>query len=180
MISRKDFFINFEENNEMENYFSHGTQNQFDNLTKNQDKIKFIKYFKELVLIKIEKSSDFWSLYDELCDDQSVFLCNRDFILDAFKDGRLFGLKLKENDKLLKKNLFKEGIFCNSFLSDCTLFLLPCFCIANNNKADIIWTHTRARRLGFGKKMVKELNIQTISNPLPESIKFWRSCGIIK
>mgnify|MGYP000353751366 CR=1 FL=1 len=48
----------------------------------------------------------------------------------------------------------------------------------NNNNAIIIWTHTRARRNGFAKKLVNLLNIQYAYNPLPESIDFWKACNI--
>jgi hypothetical protein len=43
----------------------------------------------------------------------------------------------------------------------------------------MIWTAERARRKGFGTKMVKLAKITKISNhALVESIPFWNSLGI--
>ena len=141
----------------------------------------------EIVLKKINNSSDFWCLIDELCDDNSGFLCNRTTILDAYNEGNLYGLKIIETDEMFKRGARKDIIFCdNSF------YLLPTFCIIDkyidplihldltnySNKIVIIWTHTRARKMGFAKKLIELLKIEYAFKPLPESIKFWEKCNI--
>ena len=51
-------------------------------------KIKYMDDWGEIKLLKIgfEDGSDFWCIYDELCDDKSGFLNNRTYILIARKD----------------------------------------------------------------------------------------------
>jgi hypothetical protein len=66
-----------------------------------------------------------------------------------------------------------DNIFCNN-----SLYLLPCFCVKENDKAIIIWTHTRARKMGFAKILVKLLHIEYAYNPLPDSIEFWKKCNV--
>jgi hypothetical protein len=125
--------------------------------------------------IKLEQidSHDFWCLFDELCDDISGFLNNRSTILEAYKNGNLYGLRVNETDKMYQRGARIDNIFCdNSF------YLLPCFCVKENNKAIIIWTHTRARKMGFAKKLVELLHIKYAYNPLPDSLEFWKKCNI--
>jgi hypothetical protein len=56
----------------------------------------------EIELLQICNSEDFWSLYDELSNDNSDFLCNRNIILDAYNSGNLYGLTVIETDKMYK------------------------------------------------------------------------------
>ena len=122
----------------------------------------------------VEMNSDyFWYLFDELCDDKSGFLCNRTTILEAYKNGNLYGLQVEETHEMYKRGAAEDKIFC-----DHSMYLLPCFCIKEDNKAIIIWTHTRARRNGFAKKLVELLKIEYAFKPLPDSIEFWKKCNI--
>ena len=123
----------------------------------------------EITLELIENSDDFWALYDELLNDESGFIFNRTMILDAFKDKELYGLRVNEINYTSKQH----SIYCAN--SD---DLLPCLCVKHNNTAMVLWTHTRARRRGFAKELVKLLNVQHAYNPLPGSENFWRSCNI--
>jgi hypothetical protein len=126
----------------------------------------------EIKLQQID-SEDFWSLFDELCDDNSGFLNNRTTILNAYKDGNLYGLRVIESDKMYERGAVMDNIFCSN-----SWYLLPCFCVKEHNKAIIIWTHTRARKMGFGKKLVELLQIEIADNPLPDSIGFWEKCNV--
>ena len=128
----------------------------------------------EIILKKIFCDDDaFWCLIDELYDDKSRYICNRDTILEAYRTGSLYGLKVLESDSMYERGAMMDRIFCiNSF------YLLPCFCIKENNKAIIIWTHKRARRKGFAKKLVELLHIEDAYNPSPSSIPFWEACNI--
>tara|TARA_B100000003_G_scaffold203179_1_gene213378 strand:- start:21369 stop:21779 length:411 start_codon:yes stop_codon:yes gene_type:complete len=127
----------------------------------------------EIRLEQIDDSINFWFLYDELLDDKSGFLNNRTCILDAYKNGNLYGLRVNETYKMFEKGESQNDIFCKG-----SLYLLPCFCIKENNKAVIIWTHTRARKKGFAKCLVKLLDIKYAYNPLPDSIDFWKKCNV--
>jgi hypothetical protein len=127
----------------------------------------------EIGLKQIVNGRDFWCLMDELYNDKSCFTHNKNTILEAYKDGNLFGLTVNETDKMYKRGAATDDIFClNSF------YLLPIFCVKEDNKAIIIWTHTRARKNGFAKKLVHLLNIKYAFNPLPNSLIFWEKCNI--
>lgn len=130
----------------------------------------------EIKLLKVgfEDGSDFWCIYDELCDDKSEFLNNRTYILDAYKNGNLYGLRVNESDQMYKRGAYLDTIFCKD-----SFYLLPCFCIKEDNNAIIIWTHTRARRMGFAKTLIKLLNIEYAKPPiLTGSDQFWTKCNV--
>ena len=74
---------------------------------------------------------------------------------------------------MYKRGARKDTIFCEN-----SWYLLPCFCIKENNKAIIIWTRTKARKMGFAKKLVELLQIEYAFNPLPDSIGFWEKCNV--
>lgn len=60
-----------------------------------------------------------------------------------------------------------------------SMYLLPCLCITSHpTTVEIIWVHSRARRLGLGRRFIQGLRIQEASNPLPGSEGFWTACGI--
>lgn len=126
----------------------------------------------EISLLKID-SNDFWCLIDELYDDNSGFRHNKSVILEAYKNGNLYGLTVKDTDSMYNRHAELYTVFCEN-----SLYLLPCFCVKENNKAIIIWTHTRARRNGFARKLINLLNIEYAWNPLPDSIAFWKACNI--
>lgn len=126
----------------------------------------------DLELVQIE-NDDFWCLFDEMVDDKSGFLNNRSTILEAYKKGNLYGVRVAETDKMYERRAMMDDIFCRE-----SFYLLPCFCVKNNNVAVIIWTHTRARKMGFARKLVKLLGIEHAHKPLPESAGFWKKCGV--
>ena len=126
----------------------------------------------EIKLKQID-SNDFWCLMEELCDNKSGFVCNRSTILDAYKNGNLYGLTVNETNKMYKRCAYEDNIFCSN-----SRYLLPCFCTKENNKAIIIWTHTRARKNEFAKKLVELLQIESTDHPLLDSIEFWKTCNI--
>jgi len=89
-------------------------------------------------------------------------------IVEAYRKGNMFGLQVCENAAMCERGALTDSIFCKK-----TFYLLPCFCIMREKTVEIIWTHTRARRMGFAKKLVELLNVEYAWNPLPESIGFW-------
>lgn len=132
-----------------------------------------MKDWGEIKLKQIDEARDFWCLIDELCDDQSGFLCNRNTILDAFTEGNLYGLKVVETDEMYEKGTRLNKIFCKY-----SNYLLPCFCIKDDDTVIIIWTHTRARKLGFARRLVELLQIKYASSIMPESVGFWNKMNI--
>jgi len=125
------------------------------------------------IKLKQINSDDFWNLFEEIINDRSGFFYNKNCILQAYKDGNLFGLEVDETDSMYKRGARMDKIFCEK-----SFYLLPCFCVIDNNKAIIIWIHTRARKMGFAKKLIKLLKIEYALHPLPESIEFWNKNNI--
>ncbi len=127
----------------------------------------------QLEVTKIIDGEYFWCLFDELCDDKSNFLHNRSNIVEAYKNGNLYGLQVIETDEMCNRRAKLDTIFCNG-----SFYLLPCFIIKENNQAIIIWTHSRARNKGFARKMIELLEINSVYNPLLESMGFWEKVKI--
>jgi hypothetical protein len=134
----------------------------------------------EIRVKQISESNDFWCLFDELINDKSNFIYNRDVILDAYKDGNLYGLEIEETDSMFQRGAREDSLFCkDSMYLLHSMYLLPCFCIKDESTVHILWTHTRARKKGFAKQLIRELKILNIRNPLPESIGFWQKLGLL-
>lgn len=122
---------------------------------------------------RIIDGSEFWQLMDALVDDKSGFLHNRDVIVNAFRNSKLYGLVVDETEEMFERRAWHDPIFCPG-----SWYLLPCFCVVSGRTANIIWTHSRARNNGMAKTLINELDIQCAENPLPDSISFWHACGI--
>ena len=132
-------------------------------------------------LHQIESVENFWALFDEIINDNSGFQYNRSTLLEAFKNGNLWGLTIEETDSMFKRHAWEDPIFIKNNITN-TLYLIPCLCVLNNegNKILIIWTHSRARRCGYAKTLVEYLSVDTLlipDRPLPESLPFWKACG---
>ena len=128
-------------------------------------------------------STDFWSIMDELyievCNSDGIgFWNNRGTILDAYSKGKLYGLRVDETDEMFKRGVMGDPVFCRQLNGEVSWYLLPCFCVKEGDEAILLWTHTRARRRGFAKKLVELLEIKSADWPLPESLGFWQKCGI--
>ena len=149
-------------------------------------------------LKKVETADVFWHLFDELVDDigedDGSFLHNREHLLTAFIENRMFCLEMNETEFMFRNGASANWIFAGNkpivltspttqrFIemgSNYSHFLLPCFCILvdkkqeSDNKVDILWVHSRARRYGFGSKFVNELNVTRTSRQLDDSKEFW-------
>lgn len=127
----------------------------------------------EIKLEQIDDADDFWCILDELVDDKSSFILNKNIILNALLKKSLFGLRVEETDEMFEENERNNPIFCKD-----SFYLLPCFCIKLNDTAKIIWTHSRARRRGFARCLIEKLKIKYAYNPLPESYEFWKKFNI--
>ena len=126
-----------------------------------------------LATARIDRSEDFWALFEELIDDASGFVANRITLLDAFKGGYLYGLVVTETGDMYKNNVPPTGgLFCRS--SNCSQqYLLPCLCVQMAKEAIVIWTHGRARRNGFARQLVCQLGIECALSRLSGSRPFW-------
>lgn len=124
-------------------------------------------------LVQIVDGNDFWSLIDELIDDEDGFIHNKNTLVEAYRDGNLYGLRVNETDSMYERGAAGDKIFCkNSF------YLLPCLCVKEGDNAIIIWTHKKARLNGFAKLLVQLLDIKVAKQPLKGSIGFWKKLNI--
>lgn len=117
-------------------------------------------------IIQIESGKDFWSLMDEMLEDEKRFILYRDFIVEAFREGCLFSLCANDEKKdSYAKNSETEN-------------LLPCFCIVAENTCMLLWVHKRIRRKGYGTVLIQKLGITKVSPILPDSMPFWKSLSL--
>jgi hypothetical protein len=98
---------------------------------------------------------------DELIDFDIKY---KTTVLEALKNDNLYGLKLKDVEIFERKcsNEYYNEFSCwqqywNKVL--CNNYLLPCFCVKENNKAIIIYTSKNHRNTGFAKKLLDLLQI---------------------
>ena len=85
---------------------------------------------------------------------------------------------MEENEYMKNSNFKTNPLFSKQQSNILTNYLFPCFIIKNNNKAFLLWVHSRIRLRGFGKLLVKLSNIEEAYFPLPNSIQFWEKCKI--
>lgn len=137
------------------------------------NKVPSYKNEGEIKLVQIEEGNEFWNLIDELIDDESGFMFNRNILVEAYKNGNLFGLRVNETESMYKRGARSDDIFCKD-----SYYLLPCFCIKEGDKAIILWVHTKARLNGFAKLLIRLLDIKRTSYQLPESVGFWKKLNI--
>tara|TARA_A100001015_G_C14633174_1_gene572510 strand:+ start:75 stop:506 length:432 start_codon:yes stop_codon:yes gene_type:complete len=121
--------------------------------------------------------NDFWYIYDEICDEICDEKCElfdyRSILLEAYKKQKLYGLRVTESIQMFENKERNNPLFCKN-----SWYLLPCFCVRETNKAIFIWTHERARKKGFAKKLVELLNIDYAFKPLASSLGFWEKCNV--
>ena len=130
--------------------------------------------YTNLKVKEITEANEFWHLFDELDDDKSGFIYNRNTILDAFRNGHLYGIEVEETDEMYRRGARGDPLLCRG-----SMYLLPSFCIKYGSTVDILWTHTRARGNGFATKLVRELGIECVRHPLQGSIGFWKKVGLL-
>jgi len=133
-------------------------------------------------LCKVQESSDFWCLFDELVQDVSGFVHNRETLLDAYRDGRMFSLRVDETHDMYRMGSRDHPLFAREHFyghGNLSWYMLPCFCIidpADPACPEIVWVHSRARLRGLARTLVDELNI-TKAYILDDSLPFWTAVG---
>jgi GNAT superfamily N-acetyltransferase len=130
----------------------------------------------EYKVTKVVEASDFWALLDALVDDGSGFVNNRIALLDAFKNGDLYGMRVVETDEMYQNGQRRDPLFLEE-----TFYMLPCLCVLDDDDKEavrVLWTHSRARRRGIGRAFVTQLGLKKAMSPLPGSEAFWDACGV--
>jgi len=167
-----------------------------------KDKIKEMEESRKLIKackknVKVCKSEEFWEiidlLYEEYVHNKKGFYCNKNLILDAFKENRLFILECEETDDMFYNDEIGSKIrkFC---LPGCG-WSIPSFCILEKNSVDLlgdinsidsnsvnaislIWTFTPLRKLGLANTFIEHFNITEVDDILEESIPFWSKSNV--
>lgn len=132
----------------------------------------------KLVLTSIESGNDFWCLIKALQDDNSSFVNNIDTIVERYKEGNLFGLRVEETDSMYQRGARTDDAFCRTMNGGLSWYLLPCFCTRIEYTAEMCWVHSKLRRLGLGTALVSLLKIEKAHNPLEGSLPFWEACKV--
>lgn len=123
-------------------------------------------------------SDAFWEIYDELFEEMfsrnngTGFWYNRNVILEHYGKGNMYGLQVHETEEMFRNHEVENPIFLKR-----SFYMLPCFCCKIGDEADILWVAPRARKQGFGKKMVELLDVKE-AHSLPETKGFWETCGV--
>lgn len=100
---------------------------------------------------QIYDGSEFWCLIHEIQDDNSCFLNNVATIVESYKEGTLYGLRVYETDSMYERGARNDILFCRNLDGTPSYYLLPCFCITKGTTAILFWVHSRARRCEIGK-----------------------------
>lgn len=103
--------------------------------------------FDYISLVKLEDEDEFWSIFDEMLEDSSELLEQKGDILRSFTEGNMYGLRVTNTDFLT--SVFRD--------LDKTFYLLPCFCIKEDGKTLMTWTHSRVDNMGLSKYLVANL-----------------------
>ena len=125
----------------------------------------------------VTSSGDFWALIHDVFDDTDPngtgFGHNRDTLLDAFRSGMLYSLRVEETQGMHDNGAGVDQLFAT------TGYLLPCLCIpeAGNRIVEIIWVHPRARRMGLASTLVRLMGLTGVGTIMPDSLPFWKAIG---
>lgn len=130
----------------------------------------------------VDRGNTFFGLMLEIADDSDEchgFWCNRGFLADAFRENRMYSLRVEETDELYHSDRFSDEN--KIFVRPSPPWQLPCVCVVASddpNAVEIIWVHPRARRLGLATELVRRLGIRTARQILPDSVPFWKAIQI--
>lgn len=137
----------------------------------------------EVRLTKIGDSVDFWTLFDEMSATEQVnnpVISNRVCLLDAFKEGILFSLKIEETDEMYRRGAKEDDIFARDRYGTPSFYLLPCIIVVRNYCVEWLWVHPRIRNQGFGRILVHLSKAESINKAIPGSESFWIKLGMLK
>ena len=122
----------------------------------------------------------------------SGFHNNRQNILRAWHEHRLFGLRVEDSWDFYEANRLRGGDDAAFLMpkSRVGAFVLPVFCVVDkpcpkgksiNEIEDVaiqyLWVAQRVRGAGVGTRMVVEAFAKGVQDPLPGAEPFWRKMG---
>lgn len=135
----------------------------------------------EIKLISVEDGSDFWILADEMTNyrgDLSPMTSDRPLVVESFKKGSLYSLRMTETGAMFQRGAREDPLFSRSYLNDLSFYIIPCIIIVEEGVVLWIWVHPRARRLGFGRQLVKLSEATSAPDQVQGSEPFWKSIGL--
>lgn len=135
----------------------------------------------EKTLEPIDSGECFFQIYDTLLKHNSGFVHNRASLLEAWKCGELYTLRIKETDALFNDPPLRTqlAIFAYPENPKSSNLNLPIFCWRGAGDACImLWTAPHIRKLGLAKELISILGIVRACNVLPESRSFWEHLAI--
>ncbi|EKX39859.1 hypothetical protein GUITHDRAFT_114108 [Guillardia theta CCMP2712] len=135
------------------------------------------EHYGDATAFRVEDEGDFWIIFRQIIEG-SPGNVPYDTILNAFKEKKLYGLKVIETEEMFRLGCKLDPLFCVDMNGDPGDYLLPCYCIMQDDIAEYIWVRPDMRRQGLGRLFVQKLRIREAWNPLPESVGFWESCGV--
>nr|WRJ70059.1 hypothetical protein TetV2_00614 [Oceanusvirus sp.] len=123
----------------------------------------------------------FWPLFDEMVRDGSGFVHNRETLVDAFRNDKMYCLRLPETDALFAdKDSRDHPWFMNRTRS---IYALPVVAVTSGEEdenIDILWVHSRCRRAGFGRMIVQQLGIKRAPCVMEDTLPFWKALGSVE
>lgn len=127
-----------------------------------------------------------------LSDDKTIgFHHQRGYIIRAFTEKRLFGLRLSESDVMFGRGDHStNGLFANNTIATNLAglvitdprYMLPCLCIVAKESqeiAEVLWVAERARSMGYGRELVESLGIKYAYDVQEGSENFWDKCRVL-
>lgn len=132
----------------------------------------------ERELVCIEDADDMVTALDQLTADESGFLHNRDWLLDAWRKGNLYTMRIKQTEELYKDHELRGalGYFLGVPPHGLNLPVL-CGCI-DGDACEILWVAKHVRKLGLGRDLVRSLGIKRAPRVLDQSRGFWVRIGV--
>lgn len=132
------------------------------------------------LLHPIVRGYDFWALFDMMTEEGSGFVNNRALLVQAYREGTLYGLKVAETEEMFSRQARRDPLFV-PLRHNATWYMLPCLCWctgkSSNRTAVILWVHNSVRRHGIGSTLVRLLRVVEVDTPLEESMPFWEAIG---
>ncbi len=123
----------------------------------------------------------FFALLDEC--GPGGFSHNRVALLKSFCQGCMYVVASKVPNDIESPcwARCKNNILPKFYKDGDWYHILPCFCtIYEENCCGILWVHPRIRKKGVARKLLKDLEINSVSNVLKEAIPFWDKFPHIK
>ena len=116
-----------------------------------------------IVAKKIEDSSEFWTLIEQILDVECLFFEHRDTLLDAFVRGTLHTGIIRETEALFRDFELRQTL-ADHLGSHADWLQIPAFCVVENGACKLLWVREDLRCLGIGSAMIRGLGVHTASH----------------